>query len=182
MSSKVCNGTTLTGSIPANGWLGMTEGWVTNQLSTISTNSYGVPLIGYEFGQTFDANDPAGNALGNTLIINANRDAKLGATYTTFLNWWAANVGGTSTNMLYHFNDAYNAGRYAWGALESTMQPISPLSSAPQKYQALMNYIGTTAGGTGTSGQPQGSFFFGKNRDAPNDACAVPVRLAMCCR
>jgi hypothetical protein len=66
----------------------------------------------------------------------------MGAAYTSYLHYWQSNVGGTGANINNIFNDVFPISSYgAWGLLESVMQPITPLASAPPKYQAAMNYI-----------------------------------------
>jgi len=62
----------------------------------------------------------------------------MAAAYTAYLGEWKANGGG----LFMHFVDTYPPSQYGeWGALESTMQTVSPLSNAPSKWQALQNFI-----------------------------------------
>jgi hypothetical protein len=95
---------------------------------------YNLPIIAYEGGQTLVSNDPA----ILSLYIAANRDPRMGAAYTTALNDWKANGG----QIYVVFADICNPSQYGeWGALESFMDTVSPLSSAPPKWQAIQNFI-----------------------------------------
>jgi hypothetical protein len=73
----------------------------------------------------------------------------------TYLQQWAAN-GGTLFN---YYNDMSPVGVYGeWGALESAAQAISPLSSAPPKWQAIQNFIiGTPCWWSGCAGTSTGT-------------------------
>jgi hypothetical protein len=86
------------------------------------------------------------------LFAAANRDPRMGAAYTTYLNQWKANGG----QLFMNFTDTGNYSQYGeWGALESFMQTTTPLTSAPPKWQALQNFISANAcwwsGCTGTA-------------------------------
>jgi len=100
---------------------------------------YGLPYIAYEGGQSL-LGFPAymnGSAVVNEYIA-ANRDARMGTAYTTALNDWKANGG--ETYVLY--DDVYFPGEYGeWGLLESFMDTVSPLTSAPPKWQATQSFI-----------------------------------------
>jgi hypothetical protein len=126
------------------GWIPATFAeFVTPWVSYISANYPSQKLIGYESGQSFYATDN-GTATGwAALVTAAERDARMGTAYTTYYNNWKSIIGGTAANIIHHYNDVGGISQFgAWGALESVMQTISPLSSAPPKYQALQNYIG----------------------------------------
>ncbi len=149
-------------TIPAGGWLPQASGWEAAYIPALA--SYHLPLIAYESGQTFvgfpngvypnGSNTPLTN-----LYIAANRDARMGTAYTSYLQQWKAN-GGT---LLMNFNDVIAYSQYGeWGALESIMQTTSPLSSSPPKWQALMGFISSTpcwwancSGPVGTSAVPK---------------------------
>jgi hypothetical protein len=110
---------------------------------------YNLPIIAYEGGQTLISSDPA----ILSLYIAANRSPRMGAEYTTAFNDWKANGG----QVYVVFADIYKSGNYGeWGALESFMDTVSPLSSAPPKWQAIQNFISGTpcwwSGCTGTIG------------------------------
>jgi hypothetical protein len=128
-------------SVPAGGYLGQAEGWIRNYASLVSSYP-AMKLIAYESGQGFIATSSGTCAGWVALITAAERDARMGAAYTGYLHYWQSNVGGTGANINNIFNDVFPISSYgAWGMLESGMQPITPLPSAPPKYQAAMNYI-----------------------------------------
>jgi hypothetical protein len=128
-------------SIPAGGWLGQSSAWEKAYPPAIA--SYSLPLIAYEGGQTFQGfpngvTSTGANAPITNSFIAANRDARMGTAYTTYLQQWKVNGGGLF--MLWNDIGAYS--QYGeWGALESIMQTTSPLSSAPPKWQAIQNFI-----------------------------------------
>ena len=137
-------------SIPAGGLLGEVSAWEA-AFSTVAA-SYKLPLVAYEGGQSF-ANGPT-DALIN-LYMAANRDARMGSAYTTYLNQWKANGG----QLFMVFNDVGGFSKYGnWGALESIIQTTNPLSAAPPKWQAIQNFIAANAcwwpGCEGTIGPP----------------------------
>jgi hypothetical protein len=124
-------------SIPAGGDFNQTAGWEASYASALAP--YKLPLIAYEGGQSFaNGSTPA---LTN-LYTAANRDARMGAAYTTYLQQWKASGG----QMFMIYNDVDAPGNFGvWGALESIMQTTSPLSSAPPKWQAIQNFIAANA-------------------------------------
>jgi hypothetical protein len=62
----------------------------------------------------------------------------MGSLYTTDLTAWKAAKG----TMFMLYNDSSPPSQYGeWGLLESMMQTTNPLSSAPQKWQAVQNFI-----------------------------------------
>jgi hypothetical protein len=132
-------------SIPSGGWLGQTSAW--EKAYTPQIASYNLPLIAYEGGQTFQGfpngvTSSGANAPITNLYIAANRDARMGTAYTTYLQQWKANGG--QLFMLWNDIGAYS--QYGeWGALESIMQTTSPLTSAPPKWQAIQNFIANNA-------------------------------------
>jgi len=103
---------------------------------------YKLPLIGYEGGQSLVGFSTYQN--GSTIVndyIAANRDIRMGADYTTYLNNWKSSGG----QMIALYEDISGAGQYGeFGALESFMDTVSPLSSAPAKWQAIQNFISST--------------------------------------
>ena len=120
-------------SVPAGGDLNQSAGWEAAYIAALAP--YKLPLVGYEGGQSFaDGSTPA----LNTLYETANRDPRMGAAYTGFLNQWKSSGG----QVLILFNDASASTQYgSWGAIESLMQTTSPLSAAPPKWQAIQNFI-----------------------------------------
>ena len=111
--------------------------WTTSNAKVAS--SFGIPLVAYEGGQSLQGFPTYGNGSPEVqMFIAANRDPRMGAAYTTYLDDWKSS-GGT---LFMHFNDTYPPSQYGmWGLLESTMQSTQPLSSAPPKWQAVQNFI-----------------------------------------
>jgi hypothetical protein len=127
--------------IPAGGYLGQAQDWIKSYASVMSRYP-SLKLVAYESGQNFYATTSGTCAGWVKLVTAAERDARMGAAYGSFLHYWQSTVGGTDTNINTLFNDVFPISTYgAWGLLESIMQPVSPLSSAPPKYQAVLGYI-----------------------------------------
>jgi hypothetical protein len=128
-------------SVPQGGYLGEVESWIKGYV-TLMANYPSMKLIAYEGGQNFYATTSGTCPGWTTLITAAERDARMGTAYSSYLNFWQTNVGGTAANVNNIFNDIYPVSSYGvWGLLESVMQSVSPLTSAPPKYQAAMKYI-----------------------------------------
>jgi peptidoglycan hydrolase-like protein with peptidoglycan-binding domain len=128
-------------SVPVGGWLGHVASWETEYATLLAP--YNIPFIAYEGGQGFES-FPHGVTSSNTnnattnLYIAANEDPRMGAAYTTYFDQWKANGGQLFVD--YADIDAYS--QYGeWGALQTVMQPTTPLASAPPKWQALQNFI-----------------------------------------
>jgi hypothetical protein len=104
---------------------------------------FNLPLITYEGGQTFVAfpnglNSNGSNSWLTDLYIAANRDPRMGTAYAQALSNWKSNGGQVYTL----FNDIYGPGQYGeWGALESFLDTVSPLTSAPAKWQSIQNFL-----------------------------------------
>jgi len=100
---------------------------------------YGLPLISYEGGQTFVAAPTYANgSWAQKLYFAANTDPRMQAAYARALSDWKAN-GGT---LYMQFVDVSAPSQWGeWGALGSFLDTISPLSSAPPKWQALQDFI-----------------------------------------
>jgi hypothetical protein len=128
-------------SIPAGGWLGQVSGWEVAYANLLTT--YKLPLLAYEGGQNFIGFPTYLNGSSMVqLFAEANVDPRMNVAYTQYLNQWKANGGQTFVN----FSDSSPYSQYGqWGALQSFMQTISPLSIAPPKWQALQNFITTNA-------------------------------------
>lgn len=111
--------------------------WTTTNAKVAS--SFGLPLVAYEGGQSLQGSPTYGNSSPEVqLFIAANRDDRMGAAYTTYLDDWRAS-GGT---LFMHYNDIYAPNQFGvWGLLESIMQSTAPLASAPPKWQAVQNFI-----------------------------------------
>jgi hypothetical protein len=128
-------------SVPADGYLGQAEEWVKSYTALMSSYPM-MKLIAYESGQNFYATASGTCAGWVRLVTAAERDARMAAAYSSYLRYWGSKVGGTDANINTLFNDVFPISAYgAWGLLESVMQPVSPLSSAPPKYQAALSYI-----------------------------------------
>jgi len=120
-------------TIPTGGFLAQDAAWLKDFIKDLAP--YRLPLLAYEGGQTF-ANG-ATDALNN-LYMAANRDPRMAQAYTRYFQQWKT-VGG---QLFMHYNDVGAGSKYgSWGAIESIMQTITPLSSAPPKWQAIQSFI-----------------------------------------
>jgi hypothetical protein len=120
-------------TIPAGGFMAQDAAWQKDFVKTLAP--YKLPLLAYEGGQNF-ANG-ATDAL-NDLYMAANRDPRMGQAYVRYFHQWK-NGGG---QLFMYFNDVGVGSKYgSWGALESIMQTITPLSSAPPKWRAIQIFI-----------------------------------------
>lgn len=100
---------------------------------------YGLPLITYEGGNSLIGNPSykTGSTIVNAFIA-ANDDPRMATAYTTALDDWKANNG--HVYMLY--NDIGAPSMFGeWGLLDSWLDTVAPLSSAPPKWQAVQNFI-----------------------------------------
>lgn len=109
------------------------KGQMTRQMEI--ARKYGVSLIAYEAGQHLAGVGAAlDDAALNALFDAANRDSRMGALYTRYLNDWAEAGGG----LLMHFTHVSAMRKFGrWGALEYMLQPRA---QAP-KYDALQRFI-----------------------------------------
>jgi hypothetical protein len=110
-------------------------GWVTGQKAV--ADKYGLPLICYEAGQSLVG---VGGAVGNnaltTLLETANRDPRMGAIYTNYLDAWRA-AGG---HLMCLFESVSAYGQYgSWGLLEAADQTSSP------KFDAVVGWNAANA-------------------------------------
>jgi len=123
-------------AIPVGGFMGQDAAWVRDYIKDLAP--YKLPLLAYEGGQTF-ANGTT-EAL-NELYMAANRDPRMGQAYARYLQQWKAGGG----QLFMYFDDVGVESKYgSWGAIESIMQPITPLKDAPPKWQAIQNFISAT--------------------------------------
>lgn len=141
---------------PQASWVSDTDGGLASLFAAIKTRGlptsssweaayqrvlspYHVALAAYESGQSL-VGFPTyrnGSAMVN-LYIAANRDPRMGAAYTTMLNDWKSNGG----RMIAIYADIGGPSQYGeWGTLESVLDTVSPLASAPPKWQAIQNFI-----------------------------------------
>ena len=127
-------------SIPAGGWLATIARSVTAFRAALA--AYKLPVIGYEGGQSFVGfpKHADGSRLVN-LYVAANRDPRMAEVYTSALKIWKANGG----QLWVLFADIGAPDQYGeWGALESFLDTVDPLSKAPPKWQAIQNFIANT--------------------------------------
>ena len=127
--------------MPAGGYIGQVEGWIKAYAAMMSSYP-SMKLIAYEGGQNFYATSSGTCPGWVSLITAAERDTRMGTAYSDYLHYWQSTVGGTGGNVNNIFNDVFPFSQYGmWGLLESVMQTVTPLPSAPPKYQAAMDYI-----------------------------------------
>jgi hypothetical protein len=120
---------------PAGGSLKQNSDWEAAYHAALAP--YKLGMLAYEGGQSLITGYNAPAALAN-LHIAANRDPRMGAAYTSALGDWKANGG----ELYVIYNDVNGPSQYGeWGALESFLDTIIPLSSAPPKWQAIQNFI-----------------------------------------
>jgi hypothetical protein len=146
--TQFSSGGVIPGAI-TGGALAQTSSWEAAYKTALAP--YGLPFIAYEGGQSLVGMN---NSALVSAYIAANRDPRMATAYTTALSNWKANGGETYVL----FNDIYSPGTFGeWGALESFMDTVSPLSSAPPKWQAIQNFIKSNpcwwSGCTGTVDQ-----------------------------
>jgi hypothetical protein len=105
----------------------------------VAVAPYNLPIISYEGGQGLVAfpHNAWGSPISN-LYVSAQRDARMAAVYTKALSDWKAN-GGTLYTVFADISPPSVYGNF--GALESVYDTVTPLSSAPPKWQALQNFI-----------------------------------------
>jgi hypothetical protein len=124
------------GMIPPGGFIAQGAAWERDFITTLAP--YKLPLLAYEGGQNFS--NGSTDAL-NTLYIAANRDPRMAQAYTRYLQQWKTSGG----QLFMYFDDVGVGSKYgSWGAIESIMQTVTPLSSAPPKWQAIQNFISGT--------------------------------------
>ena len=122
--------------VPPGGFIAQDAAWERDFISNLAP--YKLPLLAYEGGQNFA--DGSTTAL-NTLYMAANRDPRMGQAYSRYFQQWKTSGG----QLFMYYNDVGVESNYgSWGALESIMQTITPLSSAPPKWQAIQNFISGT--------------------------------------
>jgi hypothetical protein len=128
-------------SVPPNGYLGQVEAYIASY-AAILPNYPSMSLIAYEGGQNFYATTSGTCSGWTTLVTAAERDARMGTAYTTYLNYWQSKAGSSSQNINNLYNDFDPISGYgAWGLMETVMQSFEPLTAAPAKYQAAINYL-----------------------------------------
>ena len=120
----------------ASGDMARVSGWETAYKTALAP--YKLPFVAYEGGQTLVAVASPNNTQVEKVYAAANADPRMGTAYTTALDQWKANGG--EVYVLYNDIDPTTLWG-EWGALQSFMDPISPLSSSSVKWQAIQNFI-----------------------------------------
>ncbi len=127
--SELSGGGVLGGG-PTGGSLAQSFGWIEEYKAL--THDRGLALLAYEGGQHLAGIGAAGDDPSlTTLFTSANRDARMGTLYTSYLNGWSGRAAG----LFMHFSDISSYTKFgSWGALEQIGQSSSP------KYDALRAY------------------------------------------
>ena len=105
-------------------------GWI--EANRTVADAFGVALLSYEGGQHLvGVGSASHNSTLTSLFTQANREERMGAVYTAYLQGWESRGGG----LFMHFTDTSSYSRYgSWGALELIGQ------TASAKYNALWTY------------------------------------------
>jgi len=144
-------------SVPAGGLIGSKITRAQSLISSWSTQPWASkPLVAYECGSALD---DAGNYEPTTpgwraLLDATQTDSRFQYVYYDPTHQLSANNGAfpaltaAGFTILNQLSDVSGlgvagqpAGSFNWGALQSYMQTISPLSSAPSKFQGLINFV-----------------------------------------
>lgn len=117
--------------------LSQVSGWQTAYVTAV-TNVYGFPIISYEGGQSLSsfAYDPT----WTTPMVAAQKDSRMGTTYTTYYNNWRANGG----QLFMHFNDTGAFAKFgSWGFVDTSCASscANPSYAAYPKYTATRTWI-----------------------------------------
>ena len=161
--SNTCGSTTFS-SIPSNGYIGQIETITANDIAAVSTQPWAdLPRVVYEGGSSNSYYGAAGSQTAYlSFLISAHRDPR-----TQFLyfdpnhalsplgtGYFAAmgRAGISNVNIFSDVNSITSGGDY--GTLESIMQSLLPLSSAPPKYQGIMSFVASTGSTTSITSTP----------------------------
>jgi hypothetical protein len=125
---------------PTGGALQQSFSWIEQNRRVATENN--LSLIAYEGGQHLVGIGAASNSQALTdIFIAANRDNRMGTTYTSYLEGWRSRGG----DLFMHFSDISLYTKFgSWGALENSQELSSP------KYDALVTY----ATGSAPRGNP----------------------------
>ena len=109
-------------------------GWPGLDRAHAELNTRGMKLIAYEGGQHLvGILGVENNQAVTDLFAAANREARMGAAYTQYLQSWKDNGG----ELFVHFTLTFGFGRFgSWGALESLTQ-----APDPPKQQAIEDFM-----------------------------------------
>lgn len=73
------------------------------------------------------------------LETDYSRSAQIASAYTSAMNYWKSK--GASCRYFCQFNDCFPPSKFGlWGATESFLDTMSPLTSAPEKWQAIVGW------------------------------------------
>jgi hypothetical protein len=127
-------------SVPTGGYIAQAKAWVESN-AKIAAN-YGIPLVAYEGGQGLEGFPKYSNGSPQVnLFLAVNLNNGIIPVYAAYFAAWK-DAGGT---LFMAFNDISRYSQYGeWGALQSVMQTVNPLSSAPPRWQALQDFIAST--------------------------------------
>ena len=141
--SEINSGGALSGG-PSGGALQQSFSWIEDNRRVASDNN--LSLLAYEGGQHLVGIGAASNSQSLTdIFIAANRDERIGTTYTNYLEGWRSRGG----DLFVHFSDISLYTKFgSWGALENSEQLSSP------KYDALVTYA-TGSASRNTPGSKQ---------------------------
>lgn len=151
-TGTAANGSHTYTSIPSGGWFGLANTGIAPYAALVAPGGTypALKLIAYEGGDGFNACFNSGLCGGSgttctgwpALVTSAEHDPRMGAAYTSQQNWWASNVGKSQSNVFNIFQDTGVIGiQGSFGLLESIMQPISPLLSAPARYIGAAAFV-----------------------------------------
>jgi hypothetical protein len=155
--SNVSNGHTFS-SMPSGGYIPAICSQIAGDISNVAGQPWGaLPRTVYEGGTSNTYPGGGSESTWATMVTSASRDARsayiyydpthqLNATHTGYFTDCAAAVAATAVGANFNINifqdvsslPGYNGSN--WEVLESTMQAISPTSSAPPKYQGILAY------------------------------------------
>lgn len=143
--TEITTGGVLAGG-PAGGAIAETVGWVAAHRAAASAR--GLALVAYEGGQHLVGHTPADqdNVAMASLFVAANRDARMGAAYASYLaNAWQAEGG----ELFVHFTAAGTYSKYgSWGAVERSDQPATPKNLALKAWADRLFSEGFESGST----------------------------------
>jgi hypothetical protein len=144
-------------STPSGGYVATAVATVTSQVAATGPSSaYNLPTLLYESGIGWTGYPNYLNGSGFVNMLNtANRDARIEPVIS---NYYSA-LSSAGARTMNYFSDVGGYGQYGeFGLLESPMQSISPLGSAPPKWRAVQNYItGNACSASGCAGTQTGA-------------------------
>jgi hypothetical protein len=128
--AEINSGGQLSGG-PTGGALAESGGWMADQATAAAARD--LELVSYEGGQHLVGVGGVENNDTITALFNsANRDARMGTAYTSYLNSWRTQGG----HLFMHFSSAGDYSKFGnWGAVEYLDEQNTP------KQQALMDFI-----------------------------------------